>query len=263
MSDAEPFVLSEVDGPVGRLTLNEPARLNPVTRDRIAELGAAAAAMSERDDVRVVIVTGAGRGFCSGADLAAFRIGPRPDTQPASGSILAEGSGLWTLLAMRQPVVAMVNGPAVGFGFELALQADIRVAGESARFGVPFGRLGTVSDTGAGSWLLPRLIGWSRAAEIFYTGRLYSAAEALAMGLVNHVVPDAELAAFTAGLAAEIAANSAWSLRMMKRMFFDGLEESRGEHVMRQYRVRMRKREEPADSAASYVKRFRQAPEPS
>jgi enoyl-CoA hydratase/carnithine racemase len=107
---------------------------------------------------------------------------------------------------MRQPVLAMVNGPAVGFGFELALQADIRVAGESARFGVPFGRLGTVSDTGAGSWLLPRLIGWSRAAEIFYTGRLYSAAEALAMGLVNHVVPDAELAAFTAGLAAEIAA---------------------------------------------------------
>jgi enoyl-CoA hydratase/carnithine racemase len=129
MSDAEPFVLSEVDGPVGRLTLNEPARLNPVTRDRIAELGTAAAAMSERDDVRVVIVTGAGRGFCSGADLAAFRIGPRPDTQPASGSILAEGSGLWTLLAMRQPVLAMVNGPAVGFGLELALLADIRVAG--------------------------------------------------------------------------------------------------------------------------------------
>jgi Enoyl-CoA hydratase/isomerase len=107
-------VLSEVDGPVGRLTLNEPARLNPVTRDRIAELGTAAAAMSERDDVRVVIVTGAGRGFCSGADLAAFRIGPRPDTQPASGSIMAEGSGLWTLLAMRQPVLAQVNGPAVG-----------------------------------------------------------------------------------------------------------------------------------------------------
>jgi enoyl-CoA hydratase/carnithine racemase len=129
MSDAEPFVLSEVDGPVGRLTLNEPARLNPVSRDRIAELGTAAAAMSERDDVRVVIVTRAGRGFCSGADLAAFRIGPRPDTQPASGSILAEGSGLWTLLAMRQSVLAMVNGPAVGFGFELALQADIRVAG--------------------------------------------------------------------------------------------------------------------------------------
>jgi enoyl-CoA hydratase/carnithine racemase len=210
----------------------------------------------------VVVITGAGRGFCSGADMSAFRVGARADSQPASGSLLAEGSGLWTLQAMRQPVIAMVNGPAVGFGFELALQADIRVAAASAVFSVPFARLGTVSDTGAGSWLLPRLIGWSRAAEMFYTGRRYSADEALEMGLVNHVLPDAELERFTADLAAQIAAQSAWALRAMKQMFFDGLEETRGQHVMQQFRVRLPGGSRPDDprdaqAAAQYAQTFR------
>jgi enoyl-CoA hydratase/carnithine racemase len=251
-------VLTEIRGPVGRITLNEPARLNPVTRDRIAELNAAAAAFSANDEIRVVVITGAGRGFCSGADLAAFKVGGRPDSQPASGSILNDGTGLWTLSAMRQPVIAMVNGPAIGFGFELALQADLRVASASAKFGVPFGRLGTVSDTGAGSWLLPRLVGWGKAAEIFYTGRHYSAADALAMGLVNNVVPDPDLEAFTSALASEIAKNSAWSLRTMKRMFFDGLEERRTEHVMQQFRLRNQGRDQPVASGADdFVGRFR------
>src|SRR5262249_12668653 len=144
--------------------------------------GAAAAEMSSRDDVKVVVVTGSGRAFSAGADLAAPRVatGQWP---PASGSLASDGPGLWTVSAMRPPVIAMVRGAAIGYGFELALQADLRFASTTAKFGAPFAALGTVSDTGAGSWLLPRLVGWSKAAEMLYSGRHYSAAAALEMGL--------------------------------------------------------------------------------
>jgi enoyl-CoA hydratase/carnithine racemase len=259
--DETPFVLTEVDDRVGWLVLNDPARLNPVTGERIQAINAAARSLSRRDDVRVVIVTGAGRGFCSGADLSrGFGSrpaggGPRPEYPPASGSLLGDGSGLWTLTAMRQPVIAMVNGPAVGYGFELALQADIRIAARSARFGLPFAKLGVVSDTGAGSWLLPRLVGWSHAAEILYTGRLFSAEEARDFGLVNRVVADDDLREVTVALAREIAQNSAWSLQTMKRMLFDGLEETRRAHVLEQY-LRYREGGRDIDPAA-YAARFR------
>src|SRR5436190_271394 len=122
------FVETAIDGPIGWITLNDPARLNPVTFDRIRELNDAAAALSSRDDVYVVVVTGAGRAFCSGADLSDQGTFLSRDAPPASGSIV-DAAGLWILTAMRQPVIAMINGPAVGYGFELALQADIRIAG--------------------------------------------------------------------------------------------------------------------------------------
>ncbi|ODU07642.1 MAG: hypothetical protein ABS81_00660 [Pseudonocardia sp. SCN 72-86] len=238
----EPFVVSSVEGAVGWLTLNEPRRLNPVNADRILELNAAAEAMSARDDVAVVVITGAGRAFCAGADVAAPRYArpARPDPHrrpapPASNSVSPGHPGLWTLTSVRQPVIAMLNGAAVGYGFELALQADIRLAGESARLGAPFPQLGTVTDTGAATWLLPRLVGWSRAAEILYSGRLLTAGEAAAIGLVNSVHPADELRAATEQLAADIAAGSAWSLRTMKRMLLDGLAESPREHVMTQW----------------------------
>jgi enoyl-CoA hydratase/carnithine racemase len=250
---AMPFVLTEIEDGIGWLVLNEPARLNPVTQERVLEIGAAASTLSDRDDVRVVIVTGAGRGFCSGADLT--KEGNPADALPASGSILGTSPGLWTLTAMRQPVIAMVNGPAVGYGFELALQADIRIAARSARFGLPFAKLGVVSDTGAGSWLLPRLVGWSRAAEILYTAGVFSADEAKQFGLVNHVVADDELRDFTLSFAREIAQNSPWALRTIKRMLFAGLDETKREHVMEQY-FRFREGGQDIDRSA-YVQRFR------
>jgi enoyl-CoA hydratase/carnithine racemase len=262
MTDS-PYVLTEVEDRIGWLILNDPDRLNPVGGERIsiAAINAAAQALSARDDVHVVIVTGAGRGFSSGADLARGFGFARTDASqargfpPASGSLLGEGSGLWTLTAMRQPVIAMVNGPAVGYGFELALQADIRIAGRSARFGLPFAKLGVVSDTGAGSWLLPRLVGYGRAAEILYTARLFSADEVASFGLLNRVVEDEALREVTVALAREIAQNAAWSLRTMKRMLFDGLEESRKAHVLEQY---LRFREGPRDiDPALYAGRFR------
>lgn len=240
---AEPFVLSEVTDRVGWITLNEPARLNPVNYQRVCELNAACAAMSARDDVSVVVVTGAGRGFCSGGDTKGdYRDDP---VHPASGSLLDDGTGMWTLTGMRQPVIAMVNGPAIGYGAELAVQADLRIAGESAFLSFPFSLMNLVSDTCAGSWLLPRIIGTARAADLLYSGRRIGAAEALQIGLVQSVVPDAQLRDHVAAYAQELAKASTWSLFEMKKLIFGGLDEPKAAHLMRQY-FTMRRRDRTA-----------------
>lgn len=231
MSD---FVLSSVDGHVGWLTLNDPDRLNPVTFERIREINSAAQAMSARDNVHVVVITGAGRAFCAGADLAAEDTFLGADAPPASGSIV-DAPGLWSLTAMRQPVIAMIQGAAVGFGFELALQADIRIAGASARLGHPAVKLGTITDTGAATWLLPRLVGWAVAAEMLYSGALFGAAQALEMRLVNRVVEDDELLSATIQMAEAMAANSPWALRATKKLIFQGLQESARANVLEQF----------------------------
>ena len=233
---ADPFVLTDVRNQIAWMTLNDPGRLNPVTISRIREIHDSALRLSRRNDVSVVVVTGAGRGFCSGADLSGpIEVAGLERSTSGLGSILPDAPGLWTLSAMQQPVIAMVNGAAVGYGAELALQADIRIVGHSGRFRFPFSMLGTVSDTGAGSWLLPRLIGWSRAAELFYTGRFVDSDESAAIGLANHRVADDDLRQFTTRLAASIAQNSAWSLRTMKRMLFAALDERKREHLVEQY----------------------------
>lgn len=248
------FVISSAKDGVGWLTLSDPDRLNPVTFERIREINEAAAAMSARDDVHVVVITGAGRAFCAGADLSGGDTFLSDDAPPASGSI-ADADGLWTLAAMRQPVIAMINGPAVGYGFELALQADIRIAASSARLGHPAVKLGTITDTGAATWLLPRLVGWGVAAEILLTGQLYAADEALSMRLVNHVVPDEGLHEFTQRMAGAIAVNSPWALRATKALLFQALQESAHASVLRQF-MKVNQRDLSYDPSP-HVARFR------
>lgn len=248
------FVLVEREGPIAWLTLNEPARLNPVNLARIRELQQQAAEVSADDTVKVVVLTGAGRGFCSGADLKNLDDLP-PVMPPAAGSMDMGADGSWTLTSVRQPVIALVNGPAVGYGFELALQADLRVVTESAVFKAPFGLLGSISDTGAGSWLLPRIVGIGRAAEFFFTSRTYSAAQAHEAGLANFVVPDDDARDFTRDLAKEIAGSSSWALREMKRMLYAGAEQNRDEHILMQYKIRNR---QPSVSDSEYLRQFQQ-----
>jgi enoyl-CoA hydratase/carnithine racemase len=231
---SESFVLTSVADGIGRITLNEPARLNPVGPDRVALLGQACREMSGNDEVRVVVVTGAGRGFCSGADLA-MEIPETIHSGPGSDSLVDPGPGLWILSAMRQPVIAQVNGAAVGFGAEMALSADLRIAGTSGLFRFPFTLLGTTTDTGAATWLLPRLIGWSNAADVLYSGRVVRADEAAQIGLVNRVVPDEQLAATVDELATTLASVPAGALRKMKRMLWSALDERKAEHALRQY----------------------------
>jgi enoyl-CoA hydratase/carnithine racemase len=206
----------EVADGVGTLTLHRPDRLNAFTAEMAGELGAVCAQVDADDDVRVLVVTGAGRAFCAGADLgergAATFDPQRPDRPVARetiGGLPRDWGGVAALpfAALRKPVIAAVNGPAVGIGATLTLPMDVRIAAESARFGFVFTRRGIVQEA-ASSWFLPRVVGISQAMEWVATGRVFDAAEALRGGLVSRVVPDAELLPTAHALAREIADNT-------------------------------------------------------
>jgi enoyl-CoA hydratase/carnithine racemase len=224
----------EVDDGVLTLTLNRPARLNAVTRVTIAELLEALEQADADDAVRAVIVTGAGRAFCAGADLSmggktfdvAARAGDRDArSQERPDQPHRDGGGLVTLRIydMKKPMIAAINGPAVGFGITLTLPMDIRIASSSARIGFVFSRRGVVPEA-CSTWFLPRLVGMARAAEWMYSGRVFPADEALAGGLVSRVVEPEQLLATARELAWEIAENtSAVSVALARQLLWKGL----------------------------------------
>ncbi|SFF53845.1 Enoyl-CoA hydratase/carnithine racemase [Blastococcus tunisiensis] len=205
-------------GGVATVWLHRPDRLNAFTLTMADELAAVAAAADADDDVRVVVVTGAGRAFCAGADLGGgpgtfgdrrTRARPPGPLSQDIGGFPRDAGGVASLAfaALRKPVIAAINGPAVGIGATLPLAMDIRIAGQSARFGFVFGRVGIVPEA-ASSWFLPRVVGISQAMEWVATGRVFDAAEALRGRLVSRVVPDAELLPTAYALAREIVANT-------------------------------------------------------
>jgi enoyl-CoA hydratase/carnithine racemase len=248
----------DVDDGILTITLDRPDRLNAFTVRMQEELIDAFDRSDADDAVRVVIVTGRGRGFCAGADLGAggatFDRTDRPagdeDGQrtpvrsidhEATGTESAEGrhrdeGGLVALriFASSKPVIAAVNGPAVGVGVTMTLPMDVRLAAESARFGFVFARRGIVPEA-CSSWFLPRVVGISQAAEWCYTGRVFPASEALAGGLVRRVLPDAELLPAARDLAREIADNtSAVSVAVTRQLLWRMLGES---HPMAAHKV--------------------------
>ena len=192
------------------ITLNRPDRLNAFTRTMAGELVAAFDLADADDAVRVVLLTGAGRGFCAGADLAAGRatFAGRGEADAGAGGTIAgvprDGGGIVSLrvAASRKPVIVAVNGAAVGVGATMTLPADIRIAADTAKFGFVFARRGLVPEA-ASSWFLPRVVGISQAMEWVATGRVFDAAEALAGRLVSRVVPAAELMPVARALAGE------------------------------------------------------------
>jgi enoyl-CoA hydratase/carnithine racemase len=202
----------EVEAGVATLTLNRPDKLNAFTGDMAKELLAAFDHVDADDDIRAVVVTGAGRAFCAGADLSLG--GGTFD--PAAGGITAGGEGrarrdtggLVTLRIFEclKPVIAAINGPAVGVGASMTLPMDVRFIAEGARVGFVFAGRGIVPD-GAASWFLPRVVGISQALEWCLTARVFPAEEALAGGLVRAVVPGDELLPRARALAAEMATN--------------------------------------------------------
>jgi enoyl-CoA hydratase/carnithine racemase len=208
---------------VATLTLNRPDRLNAVNAASIQDLIAAFDAVDDDDAVRAVIVTGAGRAFCAGADLghggSTFAGGPGRGERPEAHR---DGGGLVTLriFDLKKPVIAAINGPAVGFGVTLTLAMDIRIASTAARLGFVFARRGVVPEA-CSTWFLPRLVGIAQAAEWAYTGRVFSAEEARAGGLVSRVVPPDDLRPTAHGLAREIADNtSAVSVALIRQMLW-------------------------------------------
>ncbi len=217
------FVATTRQGAVLTLTLNRPERRNAIGEfSECEDIIAACAAANADPTVGVVILTGAGTAFSAGGDLKRIR---------ERSGILEGDSGVrlrdayrrgvqrvqQAIYGLEMPAIAAVNGPALGLGCDLACACDIRIAGEQAIFASTFVRLGLVPGDG-GAWLLPRAVGASRAAEMCFTGRNLSAADALAAGLVSRVVPGPELIATAHALAAEITANSGPAVRLAKRL---------------------------------------------
>jgi enoyl-CoA hydratase/carnithine racemase len=229
-------IRAELDDCVLTITLNRPDRLNAWTATMGRELISAFDRADADDDVRAVVVTGAGRGFCAGADLAAggetfdYRARERTTEVPR------DNGGQFTLRVFdcRKPVIAAINGPAVGVGATMTLPMDIRLAAEEARIGFVFTRRGIVPEA-CSSWFLPRLVGISRAMEWVATGRVFSAEEALEGGLVRSVHPGGELLDAADALAREIADNAApVSVALARRMMWTMLG---AEHPMLAHRA--------------------------
>jgi enoyl-CoA hydratase/carnithine racemase len=208
---------------VATITLNRPQKLNAFTRRMRDELIAAFGRADADDQVRAVIVTGSGRAFCAGADLSAggatFDYAKRDD---AGQEDHRDGGGRVSLsiFALKKPVIAAINGAAVGVGATMTLPMDIRIASSEAKFGFVFARRGIVPEA-CSSWFLPKVVGVSRAAEWLYTGRVFGAGEALAGGLVSRVVEPGELMPAALALAREIADNtSAVAVALARQMLW-------------------------------------------
>ena len=232
-------ILYEVEGPILTVTLNRPDKLNAFTFVMMSELIDAFDKADADDGVRVVIVTGAGRGFCAGADLAAGD--GTFDYRDSSGAEARledarDGGGLLALriFESKKPVIAAVNGPAVGVGVTMTLPMDIRLASEDARFGFVFARRGLVPEA-ASSWFLPRVVGIGQAMEWVMTGRVFPAAEALAGGLVRSLHPPDDLLPAARALASEIAEHtSPVSLALSRQMLWRMLG---ADHPMEAHKV--------------------------
>ena len=219
-------LLAERDGHVLVLTMNRPHRLNAISRPMLQELVDQLNAANRDPEVRCIILTGAGRGFCSGLDLVdrSAALNDESSERPPPQLFDTRGTPPSTLFHMDKPVIAAVNGAAAGYGMDLALLCDIRIAGESAKFAPVMVKRNVLPESG-GNWLLPRLVGWGKAAEIFFLGRNLDARQCLEYGLVNRIVPDAELMTETMAWAQEIAANAPMAVQATKRMMRQGLDE--------------------------------------
>jgi len=218
-------ILYERDGAIVTLTLNLPELRNPISdNDVVDAIVAALDRLEEDEEARVAILTGAGPAFSGGGNLKTItQKGGLIDPLPVrTRSNYKRGIQRLPLrfAALEVPVIAAVNGPAIGAGCDLACMCDLRIAGESARFAESFVKLGIIPGDG-GAWLLPRVVGFSKASEMALTGDAIDAHEALACGLVSKVVPDSELLAEARKLAERISVNPTQAVRMTKRLLWE------------------------------------------
>ena len=218
-------VLKTVDDGVALLTLNRPDRLNAWTGEMEDAYFDALEECAAREDVRAIVVTGAGRGFCAGADMDDLRAigaaGPQPrERRPQT-----------LALTVPKPILAAINGPCAGIGLVQALMCDLRFAAEGAKLTTAFARRGLVAEHGI-SWILPRLVGPARALDLLLSGRVVLAEEAAALGLVNRALPGDRLLDEALAYARDLAANcSPSSMAAMKRQVYADLERGAGEAV--------------------------------
>jgi enoyl-CoA hydratase/carnithine racemase len=218
MSAYETLVVERPEDGIAVATLNRPERMNALTFAAFAELHAVAEEIGADESVRALVLTGAGRGFCAGLDLDDAA---RLSDMTVPGMFAGQQQWAAAIAALRRmptPVIAAVNGAAVGAGFGLALAADIRIAAPEARFSGAFVRIGLSGGDVGVSWLLPRIVGFGHAAELLLTGRLIGADDAFRLGIVNRVVPAEDLLDTAVALGREIAANSPFGIRLTKEI---------------------------------------------
>lgn len=222
----------EVVDAVATVALNRPESLNALTDELLSELQDAVKRVEKDNEIRVMILTGRGRGFCSGQDLKSFK--EKPGTRDIAQHLDAYYHPLIERMArLEKPIIAMINGVAAGAGMSLALACDIRVAADEARFSQAFVRIGLVPDSGS-SYFLPRLIGYARALEMAMTGDMIDASTALAWGLVNRVVPSEKLDEVTHSLARHLAEGPPLAIGMIKREMAFGSNHALAEALERE-----------------------------
>jgi enoyl-CoA hydratase/carnithine racemase len=228
---------------IATITLNRPDKLNAWTAVLEQEVRSAIEEAERDENVRVIILTGAGRGFCAGADMSllssvvASGVDERVRKQASSSSTMGPADGVRAdfrkkysyFPAVGKPVIAAINGPVVGLGLVIALYCDLRFASDAAKFSTAFARRGLIAEYGL-AWILPRLVGHANALDLLFSARMVDSAEALRMGLVNQVFPQDAFLAKVNEYAREVAANSSpRSTRIMKRQVYDAMFQTLGE----------------------------------
>lgn len=226
-------LLVEQDGYVVTITLNRPERLNAISRPMLNELSAKMVEADKDPDTRCIILTGAGRGFCSGLDLidTSDRMDNEGDMTGGSGSnrprqlFDLRDAPINVMWHTDTPIICAINGAAAGYGMDMTLLCDMRIMTTNAKLAAVTAKRNVVPESG-GTWLLPRLVGWAKAAELYYRGRTIGAEEALDIGIVNEVVESDQLMDTARAWAEEVAENAPMAVQTTKRMMRMGMEES-------------------------------------
>jgi enoyl-CoA hydratase/carnithine racemase len=227
---AKQEVLYEVADHIATVTINRPEVQNTISGPMLDALTRYLLQANEDPQVRAIVLTGSGRFFCAGLDLRGGSISSGLSNSAGPANLDLRNTPPTVLHNLDKPVICALNGSAAGYGMDLALGCDVRVMADGAKLAAAFTARGVLPESG-GTWILPRLLGWSKAAELIFTGRTLSAAECLEMGLVSHVVAAEELPAKARGLAAEIARNAPLAVQAAKRMMRMGMNETFNDHV--------------------------------
>jgi enoyl-CoA hydratase/carnithine racemase len=229
---SEEHVLYEKNDGIGIITLNRPEKLNAITHMMLRRLGKLIEEVKKDDGIRAVILTGKGRAFSAGTDIS--------DPVPVMSEIEIQAmkqknsteyrQSMWYFNSIPKPTICALNGAAVGIASEFALHCDIRIAAKSARFGQVFVLRGMTPDTGAGTYLLPRIVGLAKACELVFSGEIINAQEMLKIGLVSQVVPDDQLMTAAMAMAQKMMRGAPLAVQMAKQLMYTGLERSLEAH---------------------------------
>ena len=230
-------LLYDVNDSIAVITFNRPDRMNTITPKMLNALSERLLEADADPQVRAIVITGNGRAWCAGLDVSAAASGEGiggDSASSATGEFNLRDAPPVVLHKIDTPTIAALNGGAAGYGMDIALGCDIRIASEKAKLSAAYTARGLVPESG-GTWLLPRIVGWSKAAELLFTARTLTADKAEELGLVSEVVPADALHDAAMGMAAEIAANAPLAIRASKRLMRHAMTEGLEDHVQRQY----------------------------